>query len=316
MPGNGSAAAAIPVFLPSHQRHMARPLWQGQIQISLVSLGVNLFPASNSSRQVEFHQVDRATGERIHHQNVSAEGEEPVEKTDIAKGYEYEKGKLIVIDPEELKKLRLPGQKTLEIVQFVETDEIDPAFFEKPYFVVPKDDTQARAMAIISRALRDTRSMGLGEITFSGREHLVALSAPQDEKGKGLRLYVMRYNEELRDPAEYYKGIASPPVDEKQLSLAKELIEHYRAPFDPDKFKDDYETAVKALVKAKLEHKPLPKGPPEPKRGKVIDIMDALKQSLASKKASASAGSATAAKEASAKPRKSKSASSRKGKAA
>jgi DNA end-binding protein Ku len=290
---------------------MARPLWQGQIQISLVSLSVNLFPASTSSRQVEFHQVDRTTGERIHHQNVSAEAEEPIEKTDIAKGYEYEKGKLIVIDPDELKKLRLPGQKTLEIVQFVQTDEIDPAFFEKPYFVVPKDDTQAKAVAIMSRALRDSRSMGLGEITFSGREHLVALSAPQDEKGKGLRLYVMRYKEELRDPAEYYKGIASPPVDEKQLSLAKELIVHYRAPFDPDKFKDDYETAVKALVKAKLEHKPLPKGPPEPKRGKVIDIMDALKQSLASKKASA-----TAAKEASAKPRKSKTASSRKGKAA
>ncbi len=295
---------------------MARPLWQGQIQISLVSLGVGLFPASNSARQVEFHQVDRTTGERIHHQNVSAEGEERVEKTDIAKGYEYERGKYLVIDPDELKKLRLPGQKTLEIVQFVKTDEIDPAFFEKPYFVVPKDDTQAKSMAIIGRALRDTRSVGLGEITFSGREHLVALSAPQEAKGKGLRLYVMRYEEELRKAADYYKDSASPAVDEKQLSLAKQLIEHYRAPFDPDKFKDDYEAAVKALVKAKLEHKPLPKGPPEPKRGKVINIMDALKQSLKEKGANAGAGSSAGAAEASAKPRKSKSASSRKGKAA
>ncbi|MGI8770955.1 MAG: Ku protein [Acidobacteriaceae bacterium] len=293
---------------------MARPLWQGQIQISLVSLGVGLFPASNSARQVEFHQVDRTTGERIHHQNISAEGEEPVEKADIAKGYEYERGKYLVIDPDELKKLRLPGQKTLDIVQFVKIEEIDPAFFEKPYFVVPKDETQARAMAIISRALRDTESMGLGEIAFSGREHLVALGAPRESKGKGLRLYVMRYEEELREPADYYKDSPSPSIDEKQLSLAKQLIEHYQAPFDPDKFKDDYEAAVKALVKAKLEHKPLPKGPPEPKRGKVINMMDALKQSLAkSARASASTGSSAGS---SAKPRRSKAASSRKGKAA
>lgn len=293
---------------------MARPLWQGQIQISLVSLGVGIFPASNSARQVEFHQVDRATGERIHHQNVSAEGEEPVEKADIAKGYEYEKGKYLVIDPEELKKLRLPGQKTLEVVQFVKTAEIDPSFFEKPYFVVPKDETQAKSMAIISRALRETESMGLGEITFSGREHLVALSAPQDDKSKGLMLYVMRYEEELRDRADYYSDTARPAIDDKQLSLAKQLIEHYRAPFEPDKFKDDYEAAVKALVKAKLEHKPLPKPPSEPKRGKVIDMMEALKQSLAAKNARETPVHA-AGKGASARAHKSKTAS-RKGKAA
>jgi DNA end-binding protein Ku len=311
-----SPAAAILRISPSQQQHMARPLWQGQIQISLVSLGVNLFPASNSARQVEFHQVDRSTGERIHHQNVSAADDAPVETADIAKGYEYEKGKYIVIDPDELKILRLPGKKTLEIVQFAKTAEIDPSFFEKPYFVVPKDETQAKTMAIMSRALRETETVGLGEITFSGREHLVALSAAPDKKQNGMMLYVMRYAEELRNWAEYFGKSAAPSTDEKQLELAKQLIQHYLAPFNPAAFKDDYEEAVKALVKAKVEHKPLPKGAPEPRRAKVINLMDALKQSLAKKNAPASRGSSAAAQEKSTKPRKTRTAASRKSKAA
>ncbi len=275
------APAAILDGAASQHPAMARPLWQGQIQISLVSLGVGIYPASNTARQIEFHQVDRATGERIHHQNVSATNDAPVEKIDIAKGYEYEKDKYIVIEPDELKKLRLPGQKTIEITQFCESSEIDPSFFEKPYFVVPKDELQAKSMAIIGEALRETGCVGLGEITFSGRAHLAALSAPIDTKAPGLMLYLMRYEEELRDRADYYTDTQKPAIDEKQLSLAKELIQHYRAPFEPDQFKDEYEVAVKALVDAKLENKPLPEPAPEPKRGKVINLMDALKLSLA-----------------------------------
>ncbi len=312
---------------------MARPLWQGQIQISLVSLNVGIFPASNSARAITFHQIDRATGERIHRRAVaparnSAAGggtegnDEPVEAADIAKGYEYAKGQYVVIEPEELKKLRLPGQKSFDIVQFVGAAEIDPAFFEKPYFVVPKDELQAKSMAIITRAMRDTGSVGLGEITFSGREHLAALSAPADPKAQGLRLYLMRYEEELRKPEEYYADVNIPTtVDEKQLSLAKELIQHYRAPFDAAKFKDDYESAVRALVEAKLEHKPLPKEEPEAKPGKVINLMDALKLSLARRQKEAGTaaeqdqgthhGAAAHGEEKPAKGRKPKSASSR-----
>jgi DNA end-binding protein Ku len=270
-------------------------MWQGQIQISLVSLGVNLFPASTTARQITFHQIDRSTGERVHHRNVAAPSaaaaqEEPTDElqavapSDIAKGYEYEKGKYVIVEPDELKKLRLPGQKTFEVTQFAAASEIDAEFYEKPYFVVPRDETQARAMAIITRAMRDSGAVGLGEITFAGREHLAALAPPADPTAPGLMLYLMRYETELRDRNEYYApvkdALATTRVDDKQLALARQLIDHYMAPFEAAKFKDDYETAVRALVEAKLHHKPLPAEEPERKPGKVIDLMEALRASL------------------------------------
>jgi len=267
---------------------MARPYWQGSIQISLVSAQVSLFPASNAARSIAFHQLDRATGERIHYQNVvpstDEEGEaHSVGKGDIVKGYEYEKGKYIAIEPDEIKRLKLKSQKTLEVVQFVCHEEVDLGFFEKPYYVVPKDDAQAKVLAILRKALEDTQTIGLGEITFSGREHLVAIAAPVSAAVRGLMLYVMRYEEELRDPAEYYSKVPQPKVDEKQVALAKQLIESYRAPFDASQFKDDYEASLKELVDAKMHHRKLPPPEKEPKRGKVIDLMEALKRSVAAK---------------------------------
>jgi DNA end-binding protein Ku len=270
---------------------MARPYWQGSIQISLVSAQVSIFPASNSARAIEFHQIDRETGERVHHQNVTsaADGEDThaVEKHDIVKGYEYEKDKYVAIDPEEIKRLRLKSQKTLEIVQFVDVNEVDLEFFEKPYYVVPKDDPQAKVLAIIRKALQETKTIGLGEITFSGREHLVAIGAPVNDEVRGLMLYVMRYEEELRDAKEYYGKVSAAKVDEKQLTLARQLIESYRAPFDPAKFKDDYEAALRELVDAKMAGRKLPAPEKEPKRAKVIDLMDALKRSVAAKQGAA-----------------------------
>jgi DNA end-binding protein Ku len=267
---------------------MARPYWQGSIQISLVSAQVSLFPASNSARAVEFHQIDRETGERVHHQNVVASDEDThtVEKADLVKGYEYEKGKYIAIDPEEIKRLRLKSQKTLEVVQFVGHAEVDLEFFEKPYYVVPKDNAQAKVLAILRKALEETETIGLGEITMSGREHLVALAAPVSKEVRGLMLYVMRYEEELRDPADYYSDVAQTKLsdkDDKQVALAKQLIESYKAPFDASQFKDDYEASLRELVEAKLKGKKLPPAAKEPKRGKVIDLMDALKRSVAAK---------------------------------
>jgi DNA end-binding protein Ku len=277
---------------------MARPYWQGSIQISLVSAQVSLFPASNSARAIEFHRIHRDTGERVRQQNVVPGGEDgdesrEVDKGDIIKGYEYEKGKYIAIDPDEIKQLRLKSQKTLEVAQFVGHDEVDLAFFEKPYYVVPKDDSQAKVLAILRKALEDTDTIGLGEITFSGREHLVALAAPVSTEVRGLMLYVMRYEEELRDPADYYSGISEAKVDDKQVALAKQLIESYREPFDASKFKDDYEASLRELVDAKLHHKKPPAPEKEPKRGKVIDLMEALKRSVAAKQGGSASTSAS-----------------------
>ncbi len=260
----------------------ARPVWQGQVQISLVSFSVSIVPASSSSRPIAFHEVDRNTGERLHHRKVAA-GDAPVETVDVAKGYEYEKGKYLVIEPDDLKKLRLPGQKTLSLEHFVPRDSIDPAYFEKPYFVIPKDATQARTLATISAALRESGRVGLTEISFSGREHFVALAPPVDDS-PWLNLYLLRYQQELRPAADYYGDLETPSVDKRQLGLAQQLIESYSEDFQPTEFKDDYENALREFVEAKLHNRPLPKAPAEPRPGKVIDLMDALKKSLEQKK--------------------------------
>jgi DNA end-binding protein Ku len=281
---------------------MARPYWSGQISLSLVSFAVELYPASNSGRPFQFHQIDRATGQRIHHQNVVADGDDDgsgslhiarkgsdeqhaVEKSEIVKGYEYEKGKYAIIEPDDLKRLRIPGKDTLEIVQFSSADELSPSLFEKPYFVVPKKGPQATAFAVVREAMIESGMVGLGEIAFAGREHLVALAPPADKKQLGMMLYILRFEDELRDPAEYFGKIAAVKQNAAQLQLAKQLIKTYTRPLELDKFTDNYETAVRELVEAKLANKPLPKEPPAKGRGKVVDLMSALRQSLAAKEA-------------------------------
>jgi DNA end-binding protein Ku len=258
---------------------MARPYWSGQIQISLVSFGVKLFPATEAKSEIRFHQLSRKTGERIKHQKVSGD-EGPVEKGDIVKGYEYRKGEYISIEPEEIENLRIPSRHNLVVSQFVDADELDPAFFEKPYFVVPEDDVQAEAFAVVRKALQTTKKVALGKIAFGGREHLVAISATSDDKLGGMMAYTMRYAEELRSPAAYFSDIKQVAVDEDQLSLAEELIKRKAAKFAPEKFTDEYEAALREMVKAKIEHVPVPQGETAPKSAKVINLMDALRKSI------------------------------------
>lgn len=265
---------------------MARPFWTGQIQISLVSFGVSLYPATESKSEIRFHQLSRSTGERIRHQKVTGEGEEgPVEKDDIVKGYEYRKGEYVMIEPDEIKNLRIPSKRTLDVVQFVDLKEIDPEYFEKPYFVVPEDDSQAEAFGVVRKALQTTKKVALGKIAFSGREHLMAVTAPSDEKLPGMIAYTMRYAEELRKPGSYFADIKKPAIDNDQLALAKELIKRKTAKFAPEKFTDQYEAALREMVEAKIKHMPIPQDEPAPKSGKVINLMDALRKSVQSDKA-------------------------------
>jgi DNA end-binding protein Ku len=258
---------------------MPRPYWSGQIQISLVSFGIKLFPATEAKSEIRFHQLSRKNGERIKHQKVSGD-EEPVESSDIVKGYEYRKGEYVTVEPDEIEHLRIPSRHTLEVTQFVDADELDPEYFEKPYFVVPENDVQAEAFAVVRKALQTTKKVGLGKIAFGGREHLVAVSAPADDKFAGMMAYTMRYAEELRDPSEYFGDIKKVVVDEDQLSLAKELIKRKSAEFSPEKFKDEYEAALREMIEAKVKHAPIPRDEPTPKSAKVINLMDALRKSV------------------------------------
>ncbi len=259
---------------------MARPFWSGQIQISLVSFGVKLFPATEAKSEIHFHEISRKSGERVRHQKVSASDDAPVEKDDIVKGYEYSKGEYIQLDPEEVEHLRIASRHTLELQQFVDLDDLDAALYEKPYFVVPENDSQAEAFGVVRKALDDLHKAGLGKIAVSGREHLMAICAPSDPKLAGLMAYTLRYAAELRNPAEYFAGIKAAKVGEEQLSLAKELIQRKAGAFDPAKFTDDYEAALRELIDAKLKHVPLPVEKKPAARGKVIDLMDALRRSV------------------------------------
>lgn len=256
-----------------------RPFWSGQLKISLVSFGVQLYPAVNARSGVTFHQIDRETGERIHHRDVTAD-DETVEKAGIVKGYEYSKGKYVAIEPEEIRRLRIPTRSTIEVRQFVALQELPPAFFEKPYFVLPDPRESVEAFAVMRKAMAQAGKAALGEIAFGGREHLVAIAVPRDESARGLMAYTLRYTEELRKPEEYFSRIDNASVDKRQLSMASDLIKAYSGPFRADEFKDDYETALRSLVEAKENEMPLPLGDEKPRQAKVVGLMDALRRSL------------------------------------
>ena len=274
---------------------MARPYWSGQVQISLVSFGISLYTATNAASQVRLHQIDRNSGERIHHRNVTADDSGEVENSDIVKGYEYRKGEYITIEPEELEKLRLPSKKALAITQFVDRSQLPLSLFEKPYFVVPQNESQTASFVVIREALKETGTVALGEIAFGGREHLIALMPAHEQDAQGMMAYTLRYQNELRSASEYFSNIQDVAVEKDQLDLAKELIERKTAPFLASKFKDDYEDALRAWIEAKTQHLALPEDEEQPKRAKVINLMDALRKSLGEKNAEESPAKKTAA---------------------
>jgi DNA end-binding protein Ku len=277
---------------------MARPYWSGTIQISLVSFAVKFFVATEAKSQIRFHQISRSTGERVRHQKVLASSLEEndgggsedesqasatVGKDDIVKGYEYAKGQYVMIEPSEIANLRVPSKHAIAIEQFVDESEIDPAYFEKPYFVAPDGDAQAEAFAVVREAMGKAGKVGIGKIAFAGREHVVAIMASKDDEGRGLMAYTMRYQEELRNPNEYFASIPKVEIEEDQLELAQQLIKKKTAKFDPKRYKDGYEVALKELVDAKVHNEPIPVDEPAPKRAKVVNLMDALRSSLAGK---------------------------------
>ena len=266
---------------------VGRPFWSGQLKISLVSIGVQLYPAVNSQSGITFHQIDKATGQRIRHQNVGENGDEPVGNTEIVKGYEYTKGKYIAIDPEEIKLLRVPARRTIEVKQFVDLGDLSPTLFEKPYFVLPDPKDSQEAFAVVREAMKHANKAAVGEVAFAGREHLVAFAVPNDN-ARGMMAYTMRYAEELRKAEEYFSGITPVEIDKKQLALATDLIKAYSAPFHFDEYKDDYEAALRELIEAKQKHMPLPLEEEEPAHPRTLGLMDALRRSLEEAKPAAS----------------------------
>ena len=276
----------------------ARAYWQGHLRLSLVSFAIRLYPASVPARQIAFHQIDKKSGQRVRQQLIVPD-KGPVDRSDIVKGYEYEKDHYIEIDPDDLAALRLPAKHTIDIAQFVAIDDIDPIYYDKPYYIVPDDTMALPAFATVRDAMKAARVAALGEIVFSGKEHLAAIRAC----GKGMILDTMRYADEVKKAAPFFEEIGKAEIDDDQLDMARMLIKKKTAPLDLTKFNDSYEAAVKELVAAKLKHKPLPKGDDAPTRGNVINLMDALKRSLSGDdETEATPARKTSAKKPAAKP--------------
>ncbi|MEO6806846.1 MAG: Ku protein [Edaphobacter sp.] len=267
---------------------MARPYWSGRIQVSLVSFGVQLFVATESKSQISFHQISRSTGERIRHQKVLQSavdsGDETagaaVGKDEIVKGYEYRKGEYVLIEPSELENLKVPSKHTIDVTQFVTMEELRPEFIEKPYFVVPENEGQAEAFAVIRKALKESGKVAIGKVSFAGRENIVAIRPAGDETHGGMMAYTLRYPNELRNEKDYFQDLSGVEINGESLELAETLIAKKTAKLDLSKFEDGYEVAVKALVEAKINHLPVPKDEAPEQRGKVVNLMDALRKSL------------------------------------
>jgi len=267
---------------------MARPYWTGRIQVSLVSFGVQLFVATESKSQISFHQISRATGERVRHQKVlesavdsgSEIAAATVGKDEIVKGYERRKGEYILIEPSELENLKVPSKHTIEVSQFVELDELLPEYIEKPYFVVPENDSQAEAFAVIRKALQKTGKVAIGKVSFAGRENIVAVRPAGDEAQGGMMAYTLRYSNELRNEREYFRDLKEVEINEESLELAETLIAKKSTKLDLSKFEDGYAVALKELIDAKINNLPVPRDEVAQPKGNVVNLMDALRKSL------------------------------------
>ena len=258
----------------------ARAYWQGQIRLALVSIPVEIYSASQSGAKISFRQIHEPSGKRISYEKV-VEGVGPVDRDDIIRGYELSKNNYVLLEDEEIEAVKVESKKTLELVQFVDQSEIDPLYFEKPYYVVPKDDLAEEAFIVLREALRKAKKTALGQLSVRGQEKLVAIKPC----GKGMLLETLRYADEVREGQKFFGSIGDDKPEEELLDLASTLIEKKTAPFDASEFEDRYAEALHKLIdkKAKAKgNKTIIEDVEEPSGdgGNVIDLMAALKKSV------------------------------------
>lgn len=259
----------------------ARAYWKGYIRLSLVTFPVKLYAAVSDSKKIKLHKYSKNSNERIHYKD-STESEGVVGKEDIIKGYEYEKGRYVEISDKELQKLKAQSGHTIDLVQFTDLKDIDPIYFDRPYFVAPDGKMANEAYITVRDALLHSKKVALGQIVIGGRERIAAIKACE----KGLILETLRYSYEVRDAQKYFEEVNDDvKVTKDQVELAELLIKAKSKKFDPKAFKDTYQEDLMKLIKAKVGKHSITL-PPETheKPGNVINIMDALKKSLSSAK--------------------------------
>jgi DNA end-binding protein Ku len=252
-----------------------RAFWTGNLRLSLVTIPVRLYPATSSERKIELHQIHEPSGKRIRYQKVTP-GIGPVENEEITKGYEYEKGKYVLLDQKEIDELKLESKQTIELVRFVEPSAIDPRFYERPYYLLPDGDAGEEGYVIMQKALKQANKVGIGQLILRGQSNIVAL----EPCGRGLLLEILRHADEVKAADTFFEDVPEVKVDKEALELAIELIERKAGKFEPEKLKDEYTEAVWELINAKIEHRAPTVVTGEAPSAKVINIMDALKKSV------------------------------------
>ena len=252
-----------------------RAMWTGQLRVSLVTFGVRMYAATESSARVSMNQLHRDCHQRVRNQLVCpVHG--PIGRDEIVKGYEYEKDSYVIIEESDLQNIRLESTKTIEMTEFVDADEIDPLYVDSPYFIGPDGPVAEEPFRVIREALTRMNRVGIGKVVMHGRERIVALT-PYD---KGFLLNTLRYAAEVRAAETFFKDIAGGEVDEEMLALATSIIEKKAAQFDASEFTDRYSEAFFEIVKAKVAGQaPVVVTDEEPPRS--FNFMDALKESVA-----------------------------------
>ena len=256
-----------------------RPIWSGILRLALVSVPVRLFPATRSAARISFHQVHKPSGKRIRYQKI-VPGIGPVDTDEIVKGFELENGRYVLLEPEEIEDAKIEAKRTLDLVQFVSQGDIDPIWFERPYYVSAEGEVAEEAYAVLRDALRSTKRLGIGQFVMRGQEYLAAVKPC----GDGLMLETMRFADEVREAAPYFADVSDEKPDKELLDLAVELIERKAAPFHPEQFRDRYTDALREMIEEKARTgKPIAvdEGEEPERGGKVIDLVEALKRSVA-----------------------------------
>src|ERR1700759_962632 len=270
-----------------------RANWKGFLRLSLVTCPVALYPATSESEKVSFNQINRKTGHRIKYSKVDAETGDEVTSEDIVKGYKVDTDTYIEVTKDELDDIALDSNRTIEIDEFVPKSDIDNRYLIRPYYLVPDGKVGHDAFAVIRETIRSLNKVAIGRVVLTNREHIIALE-PLD---KGLMGTLLRYPYEVRDPKEYFDEIDDVKVTKDMLDLARHIVEQKAGNFEPDKFEDQYETALVDLINQKRAGKPI--RPKERPRGEnVVDLMEALRQSVGREVAPAKAA------ESAKKPRK------------
>ena len=255
---------------------MPRSIWKGYLRLSLVNCSVALFPAVTQASKVRFHKLNRKTGNRLRMRMVDEETGREVSRDEQVKGYQISKREMVEVENEDLEKIALEATHVMEITKFVPREEIDPLYFDRPYYLAPTDDASQEAFAVIREAMRKKEIGGLATVIMHERDHVMLL----EPREKGMMATILRSPEEVRDGKDVFREVEKTRVSRELLDVAEMLVQKRMGKFDPSEFKDHYEAALKSLLKAKkagreIKEIELPEGPTKPS-----SVLEALRESL------------------------------------